>query len=159
MCYLECLFSPYDHQAAEIAEKVFSVVKINRSQREGQTLKDRQTVLLDETSSVYPRGASPIIIGASILFCFFFVSLYWDRKWKNLKLQTRLPVLCFLPETSVSWTHIQYSSRCKNLQFFFNFSGRFLVNIFNIFSETAFNVGVINYLLQLFCNSVHSFLY
>ena len=51
--------------------------------------------------------------------CFFSVSLYRNNKnWKNFKSRTRLPVLrFFFWQTSVSWTNIQYSSRCENLQF------------------------------------------
>jgi len=39
MYYLECLFPPYD-VPSEIDEKVFSIVKNKRSQREGQILRD-----------------------------------------------------------------------------------------------------------------------
>ena len=96
MYYLKCLFPPYNTcQVTEIAEKVFLVARNKITERRTDS-EDRFAVLLDEPSSAYPRGGSPITIGATISFCFFFVLLYRDNgKWKNFKSQTWLPVLRF----------------------------------------------------------------
>ncbi|EGI68895.1 hypothetical protein G5I_02386 [Acromyrmex echinatior] len=72
---LECLFLPYDTcQAAEIAEKIFSVARNKRPQREGQ----RQTHCFARRAQFGAK--TPITIGASICFCFFSVSLYRNNR-------------------------------------------------------------------------------
>ena len=74
MYCLECLFPPYDtRQAAEIVEKIFSVARNKRPQREGQ--RQMTHCFASGPSSACPRGDSPITIGASIRLFFLCLAL------------------------------------------------------------------------------------